>query len=1171
MGWLTNRLGASFFFKRGEADRGNATKFMTTIARQLADKEPRLAPMLMSAIETDSTISSLAIREQFKKLIFEPLSKIILSGPLVIIVDALDECEGDEKIRIIIDLFTGIQSQHIPGLKVFLTSRPDLPIHLGFAKAQGTYQDFILHEIKSEIIEQDILKFLKHQFKSIQDEYNLTAVDTPLPPDWPGDSRIKALVDLAKPLFISAATACLFISERRHGHPDDLLKEILAYRGKSASSGLSATYLPILNRQLVGIQSKQKKEEIIQQFRKIVGTIVILESPLSSPALAQLLDCRQDAVNTLEGHSDSVNSVAFSPDAKHLTSASNDNTVRLWDAATGQCIQTLEGHSRSVWSVAFSPDAKYLASVSDDKTVRLWNAATGQCIQTLEGHSHSVSLVVFSPDAKYLASVSDDKTVRLWNAATGQCIQTLEGHSHSVSLVVFSPDAKYLASASHDKTIRLWDAATGQCIQTLEGHSHSVSSVVFSPDAKYLASASDDWTVRLWDSATGQCLQLFNNTATYRLSFTPDSSHLSTDAGILMLENAPVGFLSLIGNQTKSVVLSQLGVRCEGSLRRRHGELHLHLALNPLNKPLIIADGDLPAHSRLPRVSKPYRCHEVSERRFMNETDDTVESAINLADTVHHRILLPFVDVQCLFVADIGGVDTTVRRLATWAAVPVRSTAADIRPVLVLVVTRGQVKKMKAALNALPEFDKRTSALGKHFRQVRIIVFNPTRRTNRKNGKQQRVLRRALIQSMNSVHRDRNQLGLLFSAFHTAHLLQAAAERAVASPWTPLNFIATARKHNSVAVDMDAHLMNFLEQFRDNDSLQRLAIPLVASAILLDQYPPGMHPFHPRDVFKILYRDACAKAHQNLASFRVGMDLPDPPNDFTALLEAEFDRQYHAKQLVPSKTWHNRQLLKLCPNIAFLASTGDAITDLSLLRFFGPVSLNFDFFNPVSLSLEFFSPAWLSLNFFSPVNLDIVMLLSLDFFSLALFNFAALLAFILFIGSAINQTARNTTMQVISISFECLNSHFLLLQFQVIFVSNGVLTQIPRQRLGAYLQMAYRIWKDRQSIYFIALFKPEFEDTQDSWAQAEAEALKQAEMEYFREAFRLWLDDHETDIHDLAIMVVIGTKFRLLCVTKHPRFPSKKEAPLHTSFDVADFRLLWFHRQPWHAVIQNPL
>ena len=138
---------------------------------------------------------------------------------------------------------------------------------------------------------------------------------------------------------------------------------------------------------------------------------------------------------------------------------------------------------------------------------------------------------------------------------------------------------------------------------------------------------------------------------------------------------------------------------------------------------------------------------------------------------------------------DIGGVDVAVRRLATWAAVPVGSTTAGIRPILVLVVTRGQAKKMKAALNALPEYDKGRSTLGKCFGQVRIVVFNPTGRTNRKKGKQQRVLRRVLLQSMNTVHRDRVQSGLLFSAFHTAHLLRGAAECAVASPWTSLDFI----------------------------------------------------------------------------------------------------------------------------------------------------------------------------------------------------------------------------------------------------------------------------------------------------------------------------------------------------------------------------------------------
>ncbi len=129
------------------------------------------------------------------------------------------------------------------------------------------------------------------------------------------------------------------------------------------------------------------------------------------------------------GHSADVTSVAFSPDGKTLASGSFDNTIKLWDASTGELKQTLEGLKNGVYAVAFSPDGMTLASGSGDTTIQLWNATTGVLKQTLLGHSKVVSSVAFSPAGKTLASGSLDNTIKLWDAATGELKQTLRGHT----------------------------------------------------------------------------------------------------------------------------------------------------------------------------------------------------------------------------------------------------------------------------------------------------------------------------------------------------------------------------------------------------------------------------------------------------------------------------------------------------------------------------------------------------------------------------------------------------------------------------------------------------------------------------------------------------------------------------------------------------------------------
>jgi WD40 repeat protein len=198
-------------------------------------------------------------------------------------------------------------------------------------------------------------------------------------------------------------------------------------------------------------------------------------------------------LQTLEGHSGGVSSVAFSHNSAQLASASNDNTVKIWDTHSGACLQTLEGYSSYVNSVAFSHDSAQLASASWDNTVKIWDTHSSACLQTLEGHSDGVNSVAFSHNSAQLASASWDNTVKIWDTHSGACLQTLEGYSSYVNFVAFSHDSAQLASASNNNTVKIWDTHSGACLQTLEGHSGGVSSASL---VSILASRQSDETVR---------------------------------------------------------------------------------------------------------------------------------------------------------------------------------------------------------------------------------------------------------------------------------------------------------------------------------------------------------------------------------------------------------------------------------------------------------------------------------------------------------------------------------------------------------------------------------------------------------------------------------------------------------------------------------------------------
>ena len=257
----------------------------------------------------------------------------------------------------------------------------------------------------------------------------------------------------------------------------------------------------------------------------------------SSDGTILLWDMRsRERVATL-GHTDGVAAVSFSPDGSLLASGSSDGTILLWDMRSRERVATL-GHTDGVVAVSFSPDGSLLASGSSDGTILLWDMRSRERVATL-GHTDGVVAVSFSPDGSLLASGLGDRTVLLWDVATREQVATL-GHRFWVNAVSFSPDGTLLASGLWHRTVLLWDVATREQVATLEGHTNVVYSVSFSPDGALLATGGWDGMVILWDVLTREKIIAFGHTDAIRsVSFSPDGTTLAAggEDGTILLWN----------------------------------------------------------------------------------------------------------------------------------------------------------------------------------------------------------------------------------------------------------------------------------------------------------------------------------------------------------------------------------------------------------------------------------------------------------------------------------------------------------------------------------------------------------------------------------------------------------------------------------------------------------
>jgi hypothetical protein len=248
------------------------------------------------------------------------------------------------------------------------------------------------------------------------------------------------------------------------------------------------------------IESNQE----IEDNRLVKGPKPILSTATTPDFSSTTLPTKLAKV--LRGHGGDVNAIVFSPNGELLASASNDNTVKLWNVQTGKELRTFQEAQDDVLTVAFNPNGDQLAAGGNEQTIKLWNLNTNVNPQILTGHEGIIHSLTFSPDGRTLVSGSWDKTIRLWALDSASELEQIQ-NDDSIYSVAFSPDGQLIACGSFNETITIWEANTGTLLRTLQGHGmRTVYAVAFHPNSHQIVSGDLSNNVRIWDTHTGDSI-----------------------------------------------------------------------------------------------------------------------------------------------------------------------------------------------------------------------------------------------------------------------------------------------------------------------------------------------------------------------------------------------------------------------------------------------------------------------------------------------------------------------------------------------------------------------------------------------------------------------------------------------------------------------------------------